>query len=50
MSTMGCNASDGSGGNTSCFIPCKKGDKVVTWYSAGGDFLTLKFIYAEGAQ
>ena len=50
MSIMGCNASDGSGGNTSCFIPCKKGDKVVTWYSAGGDFLTLKFIYAEGAQ
>uniref|UniRef100_A0AAU8ATB9 Uncharacterized protein n=1 Tax=Dulem virus 31 TaxID=3145749 RepID=A0AAU8ATB9_9VIRU len=50
MSTMGCNASDGSGGNTSCFIPCKKGDEVVTWYSAGGDVLILKFIYAEGVQ
>lgn len=50
MSTMGCNATDGSGGNTSCFIPCKKGDEVVTWYSAGGDVLVLKFIYAEGAQ
>ena len=50
MSTMGCNASDGSGGNTSCFIPCKKGDEVATWYSAGGDFLTLRFIYAKGAQ
>lgn len=50
MATMGCNASDGYGGNTSCFIPCKKGDKVVTWYTAGGDFLVLKFIYAEGVQ
>lgn len=50
MSIMGCNASDGSGGNTSCFIPCKKGDEVVTWYSAGGDVLVLKFIYAEGVQ
>lgn len=50
MSTMGCNATDGSGGNTSCFIPCKKGDEVVTWYSAGGDVLALRFIYAEGAQ
>lgn len=50
MSTMGCNATDGSGGNTSCFIPCKKGDEVVTWYSAGGDVLVLKFIYAEGVQ
>ena len=50
MAIMGCNASDGSGGNTSCFIPCKKGDEVVTWYSAGGDFLTLKFIYAKGVQ
>lgn len=50
MATMGCNATDGSGGNTSCFIPCKKGDEVVTWYSAGGDVLTLRFIYAEGVQ
>ena len=50
MSIMGCNATDGSGGNTSCFIPCKKGDEVVTWYSAGGDFLALKFIYAKGVQ
>lgn len=50
MSIMGCNASDVAGGNTSCFIPCKKGDEVVTWYSAGGDVLTLRFIYAEGAQ
>ena len=50
ISIMGCNASDGSGGNTSCFIPCKKGDEVVTWYSAGGDVLILRFIYAEGAQ
>ena len=50
MSTMGCNATDGSGGNASCFIPCKKGDEVFTWYSAGGDVLALKFIYAEGVQ
>lgn len=50
ISNMGCNAADGSGSNTSCFIPCKKGDEVVTWYSAGGDVLTLRFIYAEGVQ
>ena len=50
MSIMGCNASDGSGSNTSCFIPCRKGDEVVTWYSAGGDVLNLRFIYAEGVQ
>lgn len=50
ISIMGCNATNGSGGNTSCFIPCKKGDEVVTWYSAGGDVLTLRFIYAEGVQ
>lgn len=50
MSIMGCNGTDGSGGNTSCFIPCKKGDEVVTWYSAGGDVLVLRFIYAEGVQ
>ena len=50
MSIMGCNAKDGSGGNTSCFISCKKGDEVATWYSAGGDVIILRFIYAEGAQ
>ena len=50
MAIMGCNASDGSGSNTSCFIPCRKGDEVVTWYSAGGDVLILRFIYAEGVQ
>lgn len=50
MATMGCNGSDSSGSNASCFIPCKKGDEVVTCYSAGGDVLALKFIYAKGAQ
>ena len=50
MAIMGCNASDGPGGNASCFIPCKKGDEVVTWYSAGGDVLKLRFIYAKGVQ
>ena len=50
MASMGCNANDGSGSHTSCFIPCKKGDEVVAWYSAGGDVLFLKFIYAEGVQ
>lgn len=50
MSIMGCNASDAPGSNTSCFIPCKKGDEVATWYTAGGDVITLRFIYAEGVQ
>ena len=50
MAIMASNASDEAGSNTSCFIPCKKGDEVVTWYSAGGDVLALKFIYAEGVQ
>lgn len=50
VSIMSCNAFDDAGGNTACFVPCKKGDEIVSWYSAGGDVIFFRFVYAEGAQ
>lgn len=39
-----------NGIDANCFVPCKKGDKILISYNVGGATQRFRFVYAEGSE